>query len=248
MVGFSACMTKKKLARLKEDYQIFRTNMDSLGAVEKWEERKFRPGDKIFISINTQSLNTDQVSLFGAGRETLYTVADDSSITLPLIGSINACQYNRPQLTNLIKTKVAYFIKDPFVLIKPVQIQVKVLGEAARQGDLTLDQNDATLSSVLAQVGGVSQFARRDSITVIRESEGLRKTYYVDIRDGKSFFNSPVYRLQQNDIIIVKPNDYVFRVKRNEESFVNIQKIANLNTIAGILLFTIPIYTIFFRR
>lgn len=248
MVGFSACMTKKKLARLKAEYQILRTGMDSLGAVQAWEERKFRPGDRVLVSIKTQSLNEQQLTFFDGGKEMDYTVSDDSTISLPLIGSINVCQYNRPQLTNLIKNKAASFVKDPFVLIRPVQIQVKVLGQVERQGLFTIAENDATLSSVLAQVGGVSQFARRDSIVVIRDIEGELKTYYVDIRDGKSFFNSPVYRLHQNDIIVINPNDYFFKNSRNQENAVNLGRLTPVTAILGILFFILPIYTIFFRN
>lgn len=247
MVGFSACMTKKKLARLKAEYQILRTGMDSLGAVQAWEERKFRPGDRVLVSIKTQSLNEQQVSFFDAGKEMDYAVSDDSTISLPLIGSINVCQYNRPQLTKVIKNKAASFIKDPFVQIKPVQIQVKVLGQAERQGQFTIPETEATLSSILAQVGGVSLFARRDSIAVIRESEGLRKTYYVDIRDGKSFFNSPVYRLQHNDIVVVNPSDYFFKSYRNQENTVNLGRVTPIATILGLTFFIIPLITIFRR-
>lgn len=248
MVGFSACMTKKKLARLKAEYQILRTGMDSLGTVQAWEERKFRPGDRVLVSIKTQSLNEQQLSFFDGGKEMDFTVSDDSTISLPLIGSINVCQYNRPQLTSVIKNKAASFVKDPFVLIKPVRIQVKVLGQVERQGSFEITENEATVSSVLAQVGGISQFARRDSIAVIRETEGLRKTYYVDIRDGKSFFNSPVYRLQHNDIVVINPNDYFFKNSRNQENAVNLGRLTPVSTVLGVLFFIIPIYTILFRK
>ena len=247
MLGFSACLTKKKLARLKAEYQILRTGMDSLGAVETWEERKFRPGDKVTITIKTQSLNEQQLIFFDNGREMEFVVSNDSIITLPLIGDVFACRYNRPQLTAYIKQRSAEFIKEPFVLIKPIQIQVKVLGQVERQGPIIVPENDATLTSVLAQVGGVSQFSKRDSVLVIREEEGLRKKYYVDIRDGNAFFNSPAYRLQQNDIIVVQPSDYFFKNYKNQENNINLGRITPIGTVIGVSLFVIQLFVMFNR-
>lgn len=247
MVGFSACMTKKKLARLQAEYQILRTGMDSLGAVQAWEERKFRPGDRVLVTIKTQSLNDQQLSFFENGKEMDMIIADDSTISLPLVGIINACQFNRPQLTKHIKEKVGLYIKDPFVLVKPVQIQIKVLGQVEKQGVFNVQEADANLVSVLAQVGGVSQFAKRDSLMIVREEDGLRKTYYVDMRDGQSVFNSPVYRLQQNDIIIVKPSDYLFKSFRNQEVGIDIARISPIATILGLLLVAYPLISLFNR-
>ena len=48
-------------------------------------------------------------------------------------------------------------------------------------------------------------FGRRDNVAVIREQNGVRTTYQVDLR-STDLFNSPAYYLQQNDIIYVTPN------------------------------------------
>lgn len=247
MVGFSACMTKKKLARLKAEYQILRTGMDSLGAVQAWEERKFRPGDRVLVSIKTQSLNEQQLVFFDNGREMELTVSDDSIISIPLLGDIIATRFNRPELTELIRSKAAYYIKDPYVLIKPVQIQVRVLGQVERQGPIIIPENDANLAYVLAQVGGVSQFAKRDSIMIVREENGNRKAYYVDIRDGQSFFTSPVYRLQQNDLVVIQPNEYFFKQYKNQENSINLGRITPIATVLGIVLIIFPLISIFNR-
>ena len=221
--------------------------MDSLGSVQSWEERNFRPGDKILLTIKTQSLNDQQNAFFDNGREMEFTVSEDSVINIPLIGEIKVCNYNRSGLVKFIKSKVGYFIKDPFVQVKPLQIQVKVLGLVERQGIITMPENDATLASLLAQVGGVAQFSKKDSLLVIREELGLRKSYYVDLRSGTGFFNSPVYKLKQNDIVVVKPSDYFFKSARNQEVGINIGRITPVTVILGILMFLYPIINIINR-
>ena len=40
----------------------------------------------------------------------------------------------------------------------------------------------------------------------MREENGTRKTYEINLLDNQSVFNSPAYYLQQNDVIYVQPN------------------------------------------
>ena len=46
---------------------------------------------------------------------------------------------------------------------------------------------------------------RRDKVSVVRELNGKRNIYFVDIR-SVDLFNSPAYYLQQNDVVMVEPN------------------------------------------
>lgn len=240
-------MTRKKLAKLQAEYQILRTGLDSLGQIPRWQERKFRPGDKILVTIRTQSLNEQQLVFFDNGKEMDFVVDNDTVINIPLLGHIAIGQLNRSQLTKVIKEKASYYIKDPFVLVEPVQIQVKILGQVEKPGIVSIPENDATLVSLFAQTGGISQYAKRDSVVVIRENEGVLKTYYVDVRNAQAFFSSPVYRLQQNDIIIVKPSDYLFKTYRNQEVGINIARITPISTVLGIILVAYPLFSFFNR-
>lgn len=45
----------------------------------------------------------------------------------------------------------------------------------------------------------------RKNIMVIRDNNGEKQEFRVDLRD-KELFNSPVYYLQQNDVVYVEPN------------------------------------------
>ena len=48
--------------------------------------------------------------------------------------------------------------------------------------------------------------AKRNNIQVIREENGERKSYTVDLTSSEDIFNSPVYYMQQNDVVYVEPN------------------------------------------
>jgi polysaccharide export outer membrane protein len=53
--------------------------------------------------------------------------------------------------------------------------------------------------------GDISMFGLKDSIIVVRETNGKRNFGYLDVSDP-NLFTSPYYYLQQNDIVIVKAN------------------------------------------
>jgi polysaccharide export outer membrane protein len=41
---------------------------------------------------------------------------------------------------------------------------------------------------------------------VLRQENDEQKTYFVNLNDASQLFSSPVYYLQQNDIVYVEPN------------------------------------------
>ena len=46
---------------------------------------------------------------------------------------------------------------------------------------------------------------------VIREENGVRNVYVLDLRSTKDIFNSPAFYVMQNDLIYVEPNAYKAR-------------------------------------
>jgi len=53
--------------------------------------------------------------------------------------------------------------------------------------------------------GDLQISARRDNVLLVREENGVKNTYRVDLRSNK-VFNSPAYYIQQNDFIYIEPN------------------------------------------
>src|SRR5690606_40754426 len=68
----------------------------------------------------------------------------------------------------------------------------------------TLSLHDALPISI-AMSGDLKITAKRNDILVIREEDGRRHSYRLDIRDA-DIMNSPAYYLAQNDVIYVEPN------------------------------------------
>ena len=131
-------------------------------------------------------------------------------------------------------------ILDPVVTVNFLNLHISVLGEVAHPGQISIDHDKINLFEALSKVGDLTIYGRRDSVLVIREEDGKRTTYSVDLRSTK-IFDSPVYNLKQNDIVYVKPN-----LTRAGQSTVNDNNVKSISlwlsitsvlTTLGILIF-----------
>jgi len=58
-------------------------------------------------------------------------------------------------------------------------------------------------------VGGINWTDRKDNILIIREIQGKRSVFHVDLTK-KYVFDNPLYFKQPNDIVYVEPNKRKF--------------------------------------
>ena len=71
-----------------------------------------------------------------------------------------------------------------------------------------------SLIEAIAIAGDLNITAERKKIVLIREVNGVRKEFIIDLT-SKDLFSSQFYFLQQNDVIYVSPN----RAKINSSSY-----------------------------
>ncbi len=131
-------------------------------------------------------------------------VRPDGMITLPLLNDIQASGRTPDQLREAIVAASAQFVRDPTVSVVVKQInsrRVYVTGRVQRPGTYSLT-TPVTVLQMLALAGGVTEFAKKDRIVVMRTENGRTTSYkfnYNDVIQGK--------KLEQN--IELKPGDTV---------------------------------------
>ena len=180
--------------------------------VEQPKEILIQPGDLLSIVVYSRSLNQDQVTIFNlpVSASTLmqgYQVSRLGNIDIPIIGSIKAVGLTKKELQDTLIKKLTDYVKNPSVIVKFLQFNVNVLGEVRIPGTYKFIVDKVTVIDALSAAGDLTDYGKRDSIIVIREEQGKKITYSIDLRN-KSIFNSPVYNLQPNDIVYVRPNKY----------------------------------------
>ena len=99
------------------------------------------------------------------------------------------------------------YISDPIVTAKFKNFQITVIGMAGT-GNYTIEKDRLNLIEALAMIGNIPNNALIDDVMVIRTQDGFRTAYSVNLQT-KDLFDSPVYYLQQNDVIYIKPSKYV---------------------------------------
>jgi polysaccharide export outer membrane protein len=112
------------------------------------------------------------------------TVRPDGKITFPLIGDIQAAGKSAQSLDEVITAQIARYIKEPVVTVTVEEInnfKVYVLGEVTKQEALLLRQRTRLLQA-LAIAGGLTQYADKSNVVLVREEGGREVRMRVDYR------------------------------------------------------------------
>ena len=80
------------------------------------------------------------------------------------------------------------------------------MGEVKNPGRYSVEKDKITILEALGMAGDLTIYGERDDVVVLREEAGKQNTYVVDLTSTMKLVKSPVYYLQQNDIVYVKPN------------------------------------------
>ena len=109
-------------------------------------------------------------------------VRPDGFITLPLINEIQAVGMTTGQLRKILEDKYREFVASPFVTIRVAGItssEIFLIGQVAKPGAYPATGND-TILQLLTRAGGLSIFADRHDIKIVRREGGKVTEYIVD--------------------------------------------------------------------
>ena len=173
---------------------------------------------KDMISIVVSSMFNLPVVSYQAGSEIVtsggqqrllgYVVDNDGYIDFPVIGRIEVGGMTRWELSESIKGILLDkgYLNDAVVTVEFMNFKVSVLGEVARPGTYSIEGDKVTVLQALSLAGDLTIYGKRENVTVIRELDGQRVFYNVDLC-SVDVFKSPAYNLQQNDIVYVEPSE-----------------------------------------
>ncbi len=182
---------------------------------------RVRPDDKISILVNSKDpalmnlfnlpIISNQVGMSYATNHGLsgYTVNEEGYIDFPVLGAVHVAGMTRDEIASHIKAELIErnLIKDPVVTVEFMNLTVSVLGEVAKPGRFNIDKDRLTLLDAIGMAGDLTIYGKRDNVLVQREENGKKVVYRVNLNSGYDLYASPVYYLQQNDIVYVEPND-----------------------------------------
>ncbi|MGV3697451.1 polysaccharide biosynthesis/export family protein [Flavobacterium sp.] len=160
---------------------------------------------EIFNTNGVQSgAAANEVSNYFSG----YSVDDHGNILLPILGEVNVLGFTveevRIKIEKLLNEQ--YFKKEAgiFVVVKLAGFRYTINGEVTSTGTKILYQDKVNIMEAIANAGDIAITGDRKDVKVIRRYPQGSETFSIDLTDSKAT-NSPVFYLQPNDYILVKP-------------------------------------------
>lgn len=139
------------------------------------------------------------------GSEKTYEVDAQGMIEYPVLGLVEAEDLTVDELEDKIETliKQSGYIKEPKVEAEITNFTVTVLG-AAGNSTFSIGGDKCNLIQLLAMAGSPTEECNLADVMVIRTKDGRRTPYQVNLQT-KDMYDSPVFYLQQNDVVYFKP-------------------------------------------
>ena len=185
---------------------------------------RLRPGDKVTVIVNTKDQEYNNMynlpyaparigqssSYQTAQGVACYTVDSNGYIEFPVLGKIAVEGMTREELGASIKKALLdkkLLEDDPLVVtVEFANLNISVLGEVNTPGRYAIDKDNVTLLDALGMAGDLTIYGQRDGVVVMRRVEGKQKMFEVDLTSVEKLVASPVFYVQQNDVVYVKPN------------------------------------------
>jgi polysaccharide export outer membrane protein len=153
------------------------------------------PGDL----VNVQVFEQDRMS----GR---MRVRSDGRISVPLLGDVDAAGTTPAQLTAALETQLKTLILNPQVTIsidETTPLRISILGEVAMPGLKDLPRG-AGLADAIAAAGGLSNFAHKDRIFVVRTDPKQVRLHFTYDRLTRAIGRAASFRLRAGDTVVVE--------------------------------------------
>jgi polysaccharide biosynthesis/export protein len=136
----------------------------------------------------------------------------DGKVTIPLLGDVEAAGRTPEQLAGEVSKAFRKFLAAPQVTIGVVSAnnaRFFVLGQVSRPGDFPL-RGRTTVLQGLALAGGLREFAKTDSIVIVRQDKGF---FLPKGRPSETFITVNYKKLESardvGENVVLRPGDTV---------------------------------------
>jgi polysaccharide biosynthesis/export protein len=135
-------------------------------------------------------------------------VRPDGKVSIPLLNDVKAAGLTPMQLAEFLNTALGRYIETPAVAVIVREVhsfKVSVIGEVRAPGRFQLSA-PATVLDVLAMAGGLTEYARRGRIVVLRRHGAITKKVpfaYDRLVPDDGSKGQDNFLVQRDDIVLV---------------------------------------------
>lgn len=210
LVILQSCTTKKNMLYL-QDLDTYSNSTLNYAAT------KIQPNDILKINISDLNplvsapfnipdgaLNLQSVEMMQLSG---YLVTPQGDVTLPILNEIKVGSLTPADAELKIKERLISegYLVNPTVVVRVLNNKFTILGEVNSPGVITFTEQSISLLDAIGLAGDLTYSAIRKDVKLIRELDGKRLVYHIDLTTA-SWMSDPNYRIRQNDVIVVTPN------------------------------------------
>lgn len=206
-----SCTTKKQMLYLQD--------LDSYAnSTINYTSPKIQPNDILKIDVgdlnplvaapfninngsSTPQTSVDMMKLSG------YLVNPQGTIMMPILNEVKVGGLTPANVETKIKERLINenYLVNPTVQVRVLNNKFTILGEVNSPGVIPFSEESISLLDALGLAKDLTYSAIRKDIKLIREVDGKRLVYHIDLTSA-SWMSNPTYRIRQNDVIVVTPN------------------------------------------
>jgi polysaccharide export outer membrane protein len=164
------------------------------------------------VMPGTRSVNQGYIQ--GNPSKLGYLIDAEGMVNLPVLGRIELGGLSRNEATEALEEELNKYLNNPVVNIQIQNYKITVLGDVKSPGTFNIPNERITLLEAIGLSGDLDITGNRKNVLVIREEAEGKKQYRIDLTTDE-VLTSPVYYLEQNDVVYVEPNN----AKRSQGTF-----------------------------
>lgn len=215
--GITSCSSSKNVPYMIEVEDI---PSEVLNAATPQPSPVLVPGDILDILVMAKNREVVipfnkrliQSEVYTRGNNTkaveFYLVDQNGDIEFPVLGSLHVAGKSKKEVELMIQEALypRYLSELPQVSVWIQNFTVSVLGDVARPGMFTIENERVSILDAIALAGDLNITGRRDNVLLVRvNSDGTKNIARINLND-KNLVTSPYFYLQQNDVLYVQPN------------------------------------------
>ncbi len=209
-VLMSGCSSKSNQYVLFKDQtknQAASTEAANAMSMADGYEHKLVPNNRLSILVyNHPELSTRDVRAQVAPADERGALIDrDGTISIPLVGVVRIAGLTAREAADLLSREYSRYIKNAHVTVEVLNKRVYVLGEVRNPGRVNIIEDTGNVLEAIANSGGLTDFASRNSIKIIRGTQDKPIVKTINLTQLSSLGAGNLL-LYPNDVVYVQPS------------------------------------------
>ena len=185
--------------------------------IDNYTPLKIQPGDLLGINVISSS-NQEAASVFNTSINRVagtnpdvvnpvygFKVDAGGNVQLPLVGNMKVAGMTTDQVAKDLTSNLLNYLKQPIVNVRILNFKISVFGDVLRPNVYNIQNERININEAISLAGDLNITANRKNALLIREEDGKRMYYTIDLTK-KVLFDSPYYYLHNNDVLYIDPD------------------------------------------